>query len=87
MWFDPFSRGSGPQTRGAFEKHGGSISLTVPGEGLFDVLIYDGLKTPRIDLWLAALRSPGGVQDGQIFRGCWGDSQKLERRLPRLASP
>ena len=63
----PISRGSGPQTRGAFEKHGRSISLTVPGEGLFDVLIYDGLKTPRIDLWLAALRSPDGDKTVKSF--------------------
>jgi len=54
----PISRGSGQQTRGVFEKHGRSVSFSVQGEGLFDVLIYDRLNTPRIDLLLAAVRPP-----------------------------
>lgn len=44
--------------RGTFEKHGRLINLSVPSEGLFDVLIYDRMNTPRIDLMLAAIREP-----------------------------
>jgi chitobiase/beta-hexosaminidase-like protein len=44
--------------RGSFEKHGRLINLSVPSEGLFDVLIYDRMNTPRIDLMLAAIREP-----------------------------
>jgi len=63
----PIPRGSGQHTRGIFEKHGRSISLTVQGEGLFDVLIYDRLKTPRIDLLLAAMPLPRGEEMVKSF--------------------
>lgn len=56
----PLSRGSQQQSRRTFEKHGRSVSLVVGSEGLFDVLIYDRLNTPRIDLLLAAVRPPRG---------------------------
>jgi len=52
----PLSPGSSRQTRQAFEKSSRSIRLTLPSEGLFDVMIADSLNTPRIDLLLAAVR-------------------------------
>jgi len=41
-----------------FEKHGRSVRLSIPSEGLFEIRISDRLNTPRIDLLLAALRRP-----------------------------
>jgi hypothetical protein len=52
----PVSQRSGQEVRGVFEKRGRSVSLPVQAEGLFEVLIFDRLNTPRIDLLLAAVR-------------------------------
>jgi hypothetical protein len=41
-----------------FEKRAGSITLIVPSEGLFNILISDHLNTPRIELLVAAVRQP-----------------------------
>ena len=55
------SGGSHPQSHGTFEKHGRSVPLALASEGLYEVSIYDRLNTLRIDLLLAATRSPGVV--------------------------
>ena len=56
------------QPQREFEKQGRSITLTLPGEGLFDVSIVDGLNTPRIDLVLAAVRSPQAARVAKSFQ-------------------
>jgi len=56
------SGGPHRQSRGTFEKHGRSVSLALASEGLYEISIYDRLNTLRIDLMLAATRSPGVVE-------------------------
>ena len=46
------------QSRHGFQKTSKSIQLTLPSEGLFEVLIADQLNTPRIDLLVAAVLEP-----------------------------
>ncbi|MBS1803651.1 MAG: chitobiase/beta-hexosaminidase C-terminal domain-containing protein [Acidobacteria bacterium] len=57
-YYEARSLASGTSVRKSFEKHGGFVNLDLPSEGLFTVLIYDHLNTPRIDLLVAALRPP-----------------------------
>ena len=52
------SRSAERQAAKSFEKNARSISLTVPSDGLYEVTISDRLKTPRIELLVAAVRSP-----------------------------
>lgn len=54
----PIAYPSGKPARGSFDKRGGSVTLRIPSEGLFTVLISDRLNTPRIDLMIAALHQP-----------------------------
>jgi tRNA A37 threonylcarbamoyladenosine synthetase subunit TsaC/SUA5/YrdC len=41
----------------AITKTGPSIQFSLPASGLYDIVITDALNTPRIDLFLAAIRS------------------------------
>ena len=59
---------SAKEVRGSFAKHGLAISLSVPSEGLFDVLIYDQLNLQRIDLLLAAAREPRATKLMKSFQ-------------------
>jgi hypothetical protein len=52
------SHSSRKQQARDFEKRGHSVTLTLPSEGLFDMLISDHLNTPRIELLVAAVRQP-----------------------------
>jgi len=54
--------------RSPLEKHGRSIKLSVPSDGLFDVRIYDRLNTPRIDLLLVALRQPRAARVSKSYQ-------------------
>jgi hypothetical protein len=62
------SGSAGKQTRGSFEKQGGSVAISIPSEGLFQVTIYDRLNTPRIDLLLSAARGTRGAQMVKTFQ-------------------
>jgi hypothetical protein len=59
-WYEvrPSSASAPAQKRQEFQKTSRSISLDLPSEGLFDVLITDRLNTPRIDLLVGAVRPP-----------------------------
>ena len=63
----PLSPPGGKEIRGTFDKRGRSVALTVSAEGLFEVLIYDRMHTPRIDLLLAALRQPRAGRTSKSF--------------------
>ena len=52
------SRNSQAGPRLKFEKTGNAITLSLPSDGLFDILIVDSLNTPRIDLLIAASHEP-----------------------------
>ena len=54
--------------RGSFEKQGRLVSFSIPSEGLFEVLIYDRMNTPRIDLMLAAIREPRDAKTSRAFK-------------------
>lgn len=56
-----------------FTKQGKTVTLTVPSAGLFEVLVIDQMKTPRIDLLLAAPRASGGAHIVKSFQ----DVEKL----------
>jgi hypothetical protein len=62
------SHPSAKEARGVFEKHGRTVMLSIPSEGLFKVLISDRLNTPRIDLLLAAARPPRGNKMVKSFQ-------------------
>lgn len=63
----PLSHGLLRQSRGTFEKHGQSVSLSMGSEGLFDVSIYDRSNAPRIDLLLAAVSPLRGTEVVKSF--------------------
>jgi hypothetical protein len=54
------SHSSSAQPRREFRKQGKSVKLTLPSEGLFEIMITDRLNTPRIDLLLAAVHKQAG---------------------------
>ena len=56
------------QPRREIEKHGPSMTLTLPSDGLFEVSITDRLNTPRIDLVLAAVRPPRAARVAKSFQ-------------------
>jgi hypothetical protein len=57
-----------PSQRGvAIAKTGSSIEFKLPAPGLYDIVITDTLNTPRIDLFLAAIR-PSESAHFQSFR-------------------
>jgi hypothetical protein len=56
-----------PQFHLILEKTAPSIDLALPAPGLYDVTITDALDTPRIDLFLAAIRPPQSA-DFESFR-------------------
>jgi tRNA A37 threonylcarbamoyladenosine synthetase subunit TsaC/SUA5/YrdC len=55
-----------PQHGVAIAKSGSSIKFNLPAPGLYDIVITDTLNTPRIDLFLAAIR-PSESADFQSF--------------------
>jgi len=77
---EPFDHSNKAQTSGHVEKHGKVIDLQVPAEGLFTVLIYDRLNTPRVELLLAALHQPRssavskGFQDVAALLKDWNEN-------------
>jgi tRNA A37 threonylcarbamoyladenosine synthetase subunit TsaC/SUA5/YrdC len=56
-----------PQHGVAIAKTGPSIKFNLPASGLYDIVITDALNTPRIDLFLAAIR-PSESAYFQSFR-------------------
>ena len=56
------------EPRRDFEKRTQSITLTLPSEGFFEILIVDPLNTPRIDLVVAAVRQPKGARISESFQ-------------------
>ena len=56
------------EKRQEFEKTERSVTLALPSEGLFDVLIVDHLNTPRIDLLVGAVREPRAANLLKSFR-------------------
>src|ERR1700761_1047800 len=56
-----------PQREVAIAKTGSSIEFKLPAPGLYDIVITDTLNTPRIDLFLAAIR-PSESACFQSFR-------------------
>ena len=69
-WYEvrPLSTVARVQKRQEFEKTARSITLTLPSEGLFDVLIADHLNTPRIDLLVGAVPQPRAASVLKSFR-------------------
>jgi hypothetical protein len=63
----PLNPASPRQFHVAFEKTGRSVTLTLPGPGLYILSISDAASTPRIDLFLAAIR-PAQAAHFQSFR-------------------
>ncbi len=55
------------QFRLVTEKNGPSITLTLPSSGLYAVTIADDLNTPRIDLFVAALKPAQAVSFSKSF--------------------
>ena len=49
-------------------KSGPFIHLVVPNPGLYDLTIFDDLNSPRIDLFLAAIRPTRATALGKAFR-------------------
>jgi hypothetical protein len=75
----PRNRDYPAQFRVPLEKTTPSIELTLPAPGLYDITITDALNTPRIDLFLVAIK-PSQSADFQSFRHAratidtWNDS-------------
>jgi hypothetical protein len=65
---EPVSHSSEKQQPRDFEKGAGSITLIVPSEGLFNILISDHLHTPRIELLVAAVRQPRAARLVKSFQ-------------------
>jgi hypothetical protein len=63
----PLNSAYPPQFHLIVEKTAPSIDLALPAPGLYDVTITDALDTPRIDLFLAAIRPPQSA-DFESFR-------------------
>ena len=59
---EPLTHSPEKQVREFFEKHGRTITLSVPSEGLFKIAIYDRLNTRRVDFMLAAVRKGSGAK-------------------------
>jgi hypothetical protein len=75
----PLSPAYSPQFHLVLEKTAPSIDLALPASGVYDVTITDALDTPRVDLFLAAIR-PAQSADLESFRHAktmmteWNDS-------------
>jgi hypothetical protein len=52
----PLNHAYPPQFRLGLEKTAPSVELSLPASGLYEVTITDALDTPRIDLFLAAIK-------------------------------
>lgn len=52
----PLDRAHPRQPHLTFEKSGRAVTLELPSAGLYDLTITDNLNTPRIDLFIAAIR-------------------------------
>jgi hypothetical protein len=63
----PRNRDYPPQFRLTLQKAAPSIGLALPASGIYDITITDALNTPRIDLFLAAIR-PSQSAHNQSFR-------------------
>lgn len=63
----PQNHAGQPQHGVAIAKTGPSIKFNLPAPGLYDIVITDKLNTPRIDLFLAAIR-PSESAHYQSFR-------------------
>jgi hypothetical protein len=63
----PRNRDYPPQYGLILHKTAPSIELALPASGLYDITITDALNTPRIDLFLTAIR-PSQSADIQSFR-------------------
>lgn len=64
----PIDLATAPQFHHVFEKSGPSIALPLPSAGLYDLTIYDDLNSPRIDLFIAALRPAQAVSITKSFK-------------------
>jgi hypothetical protein len=64
----PFDRAQPREFHLAIEKNGPSITLSLPSSGLYFVTITDSLKTPRIDLFIAAFEPARAANVGKSYR-------------------
>jgi hypothetical protein len=71
----PLDHAYPPQLRLVLEKAEGGINLELPAPGLYEVTISDAASTPRIDLFVAAIR-PEQSADFQVFHAAKATMQK-----------
>ena len=71
----PLNHAHPPQFHLTFEKTTPSIDLALPAPGLYDITISDAASTPRIDLFLAAIK-PEQSPDFQVFHAAKATMQK-----------
>ncbi|HZC43979.1 MAG TPA: hypothetical protein VE195_07380 [Acidobacteriaceae bacterium] len=71
----PLNHAQPPQFHLTLEKTTRSIDLALPAPGLYDITISDAASTPRIDLFLAAIK-PEQSPDFQAFHSANATMQK-----------
>ncbi len=74
-----FEHSDTPGLPKALEKKGATVKLEIPSPGLYDVIVTDSLNTPRVDLLIAAVKSPqagniqGSFRDAKVLLKNWND--------------